>query len=180
MAVLHRAQISPTKLELVTAWLDQQPWGGSGDVELIGGYRFDDPDGEVGVEALIARRGDLVAQLPLTYRGAPLEGAEDHLITTMEHSALGKRWIYSAVGDPVAMACFARALAGEQEQAAVEVHHADGRVEPIEPPVRVRLEGTPTSAEVRFSDDLSKPVAGEARLVAGWNGGDDAVVAAAG
>ncbi|MFS3129846.1 CG0192-related protein [Nocardioides sp. Bht2] len=180
MAVLHRAQISPTKLELVTAWLDQQPWGGSGEVELIGGYRFDDPDGEVGIESLLARRGDLIAQLPVTYRGAPLDGAEEYLITTMEHSALGKRWIYAATGDPVAMACFARALTGEQQQAEVEVHHADGRVEQIEPPVRVRLEGTTTSTEVRFSTDLATPVTGAARLVASWAGGEDAVVAAAG
>lgn len=179
MAVLHRAEISPSKLEVATAWLDDQPWGRTGAVELIGGYRFDDPDGEVGVEALIARRGDLIAQVPLTYRGAPLDGAEDHLITTMEHSALGRRWIYDATHDPVAQACFARALAGEQQQAAVELHHLDGSVEQIDPAVKVHLAGEPSHGSVVLSGDLRSPVDGAARLVATWDGGE-AVVAAAG
>src|SRR5690606_23314792 len=65
-------------------------------------YRFDDPDGEVGVETLIVRSGgNDELQVPLTYRGAPLAGAENWLIGTMEHSALGKRWVYDAAGDPV-------------------------------------------------------------------------------
>lgn len=179
MAVLHRAEISPTKLEIATAWLDEQPWGGTGAVELIGGYRFDDPEGEVGVEALIARRGELMAQVPLSYRGAPLPTGAAHLVTTMEHSALGRRWVYAATGDPVAVACFARALAGDQQQAAVELHHLDGSVEQIDPAVKVRLVGDPSRGDVVLSGDLSAPADGRARLVATWDGGE-AVVAAAG
>jgi hypothetical protein len=45
--------------------------------------------------------GDVVVHVPLTYRGAPLAGAEDHLVGTTEHSVLGTRWVYDAVGDPV-------------------------------------------------------------------------------
>ena len=39
----------------------------------------------------------------------------------MQHSALGERWVYDAVGDPVAIACFGRALRGEQTQADMEL-----------------------------------------------------------
>ena len=45
MAILHRATITPTKLELAAAWLDRQGLGGGGHVELAGSYRFDDPPG---------------------------------------------------------------------------------------------------------------------------------------
>jgi hypothetical protein len=44
----------------------------------VSAYRFDDPAGEVGIETLLVRRGaGPVLQVPLTYRGAPLAGAED-------------------------------------------------------------------------------------------------------
>jgi hypothetical protein len=36
----------------------------------------------------------------LTYREAPLVGADEWLIDTMEHSVLGTRWIYNACVDP--------------------------------------------------------------------------------
>jgi len=32
--------------------------------------------------------------VPLTYRGAPLDGAEDALVGTTEHGVLGRRWVY--------------------------------------------------------------------------------------
>ena len=98
MAIIHRATITPTKLELAAAWLDRQGAGGAGDLEMVGSYRFDDPEGEVGVEALLVRRSGEVFHLPVTYRGAPLDGAGAHLITTMEHSVLGRRWVYEAGG----------------------------------------------------------------------------------
>src|SRR5690606_8125971 len=149
--------ISPTKLELVTDWLDGAGLG-AGPVEMIGGYRFDDPAGEVGVEGLLARRGDQVFHLPLTYRAAPLPGAEEALVCTMDHSTLGKRWIHHAAADPVAVACFTRALAGEQEQAELEVHRADGTVDHLEPPVRVRRAGARLAGELRLTTDLGMPV----------------------
>src|SRR5690606_33676896 len=140
----------------VTGWLDARPWGGTGPVEMIGGYRFDDPSGEVGVEALLVRRGRRTLQVPLTYRGAPLEGAEEHLVTLMEHSVLGRRWVYHAAADPVGVECFTRALPGEQEPARLEVQAADGSISTMEPPVRVRVEGTaPATGSVRLSDDLA-------------------------
>ncbi len=39
--------------------------------------------------------------LPLTYRAAELDGAEEHLVGTTEHSQLGPRWVYDGCADPV-------------------------------------------------------------------------------
>jgi 1,4-alpha-glucan branching enzyme len=110
MAVVHKgATITPTKLELVTEWMPRQRWyHGKGHVpqlRRVGGFRFEDPEGEVGVETLLlvdeAARPPVVYQVPLTYRGAPLEGAERALLGTMEHSVLGTRWVYDGPHDPV-------------------------------------------------------------------------------
>jgi hypothetical protein len=65
--------------------------------------------------------GDAVLQAPLTYRGAPLEGADDHLITTMEHTVLGRRWIYDGCGDPVWAAVTASAALTGGREADLEV-----------------------------------------------------------
>src|SRR3954451_22866156 len=116
MALIHRATIRPTKAELLADWVPTQPWG-EREFELVGAYRFDDPDGEVGIEThvLASPDGDLL-QVPLTYRGAPLAGAERFLVCTMEHSVLGPRWIYDAVGDPVYAAVLASVLRGDAAQ----------------------------------------------------------------
>jgi hypothetical protein len=139
MAILHRATITPTKLELVEAWLDQQPWGGSGDLEQVGAYRFDDPAGEVGVEALLVARGDVTLHVPMTYRGAPLEDADAHLMGRMQHSVLGERWVHEAQGDPVGVACFVAALSGHLEQAGLDVWDGDRLVERREPSARISV-----------------------------------------
>jgi hypothetical protein len=111
MALLHQAELRPTKLELLATWLPSRSWyPGPADPELsrVVSYRFDDPAGEVGIETLLVRAGaGPVLQAPLTYRGAPLDGADAWLVGTMDHSVLGKRWVYDACGDPV----YARALA---------------------------------------------------------------------
>ena len=110
MALIHRATIRPTKLELLDAWAPSQPWfegrPGTGTT-LVASFRFDDPADEVGIETLLVRAGGPLLQVPLTYRPAPLEGGEAWLITTMEHSVLGRRWVYDAFGDPVYRAVLA-------------------------------------------------------------------------
>ncbi|MGN8049260.1 CG0192-related protein [Curtobacterium sp. 22159] len=115
MAVIHRAELHPSKLEALAAWLPTQPWSGvtTGDgLSIAGKFRFDDPAGEVGVETLLVRTPDgRVLQAPLTYRGAPLPGAETFLVTEMHHSVLGQRWVYDAVGDPVYADVLRRAIA---------------------------------------------------------------------
>ena len=145
MALLHRATISPTKLELVAAWLPAQDWypGGTvpADLERVAAARFDDPAGAVGVEILVVRSGDgPLLHAPLTYRDAPLDGAGQWLIGTTEHSALGKRWVYDGVGDPVFVACAAGAIrTGGHE--APEYFEVDGVREAREPLMRMRGTG---------------------------------------
>jgi hypothetical protein len=120
MAVIHHTTLVPGKLELLASWLPQQDWyaGPSGGPELTraGGFRLDDPDGEVGIEFMIVldgAGGDATAYLvPLAYRGAPRAGADDVLIGTTEHGVLGTRWVYDGTRDPVVLAQVAELLAG--------------------------------------------------------------------
>jgi hypothetical protein len=129
MATVYQAHLVPSKKELLETWLDRQPWSGEGELEKVGAYRFDDPDGEVGIEGHLVRREgtEQVLHVPVSYRGAPLEGAEPYLIGTVEHSVLGQRWVYDAMADPVATACFQRALDGVQQQAEVHLYEEDGQ-----------------------------------------------------
>ncbi|XVV11438.1 CG0192-related protein [Actinoplanes sp. CA-131856] len=133
MALIHRAQLRPTKLELLEEWLPSREWAGDGGgsgLERVAAYRFDDPAGEVGVETLLVRAGDgPVLQVPLTYRGAPLDGGDSWLVGTCEHSVLGRRWVYDAVGDPVYAAALVKAILGGGGQAQ-EFFETDGRLEP--------------------------------------------------
>ena len=139
MALLHRATLTPTKPEALAAWLPHQPWAPDvGDLELVGAFRFDDPDGQVGLEVHLVRLGGVVLQVPLTYRGAPLAGGEPFLVTTMEHSALGKRWVYDGLGDPVLRSTLAGAALTGTGQAVAVVEDA-GRLLLV--PSAVRLGG---------------------------------------
>ncbi|MFV8187543.1 MULTISPECIES: 1,4-alpha-glucan branching protein [unclassified Streptomyces] len=104
MAVIHHTTLKPTKLELLSAWLPTRSWyHGSAEPELAkaGGFRLDDPEGEVGIEFLVAREASGTYLVPLTYRGAPLDGAEHALVGTMEHGVLGPRWAYDGCHDPL-------------------------------------------------------------------------------
>jgi hypothetical protein len=129
MALLYDATLTPSKMTLVRGWLPDRPWfQGEGKVRKVGAYRFDDPAGEVGMEAfLVHAEVGPVLHLPVTYRGAPLEGADDFLIGTTEHSMLGTRWVYDACGDPVwAVALATAALRGGTE--VEQVIEEDGRM----------------------------------------------------
>ncbi len=136
MALLYQAELRPSKMELLDGWAPSQPWfRGEPGVKLVSvaAFRFDDPEGEVGVETHLVRAGDgPIMQMPVTYRGAPLVGAEESLIGTMEHSVLGKRWVYDGAGDPVYLLTVASvALAGAgQAELVVEV---DGELVKQEP-----------------------------------------------
>jgi len=142
MAVLHRATITPTKAELLADWVPTQPWGSPG-LEVVGGFRFDDPDGQVGVETMIVRTGEgRFLQAPLTYRPAPLAGAEQHLICTMEHSVLGPRWIYDGCADPVYVRELAACVLTGAPQAQAWL---EGEDVPLEPAVRVTGSGSGSS-----------------------------------
>jgi hypothetical protein len=142
MALLHNATITPSKRELMTAWLATQAWADGFDpVRTLASYRFDDPEGEVGLEAaLLADPDGVLVHVPLSYRGAPLEGADAFLVGTAEHSVLGPRWVYDACGDPVWCAELATAIAtgGEGVEQYFEV---DGRREVVPPRMTVRGSG---------------------------------------
>jgi hypothetical protein len=126
MAIFHLATNTPTKAEILTRWIPTQTWGQglSGDVDIIGSFHMDDPDGEVGIETHLVSVGDTLLQVPLTYRGAPLGDIEP--IAMMEHSVLGTRWVYDAVRDD----CFIMVLCGValtgQGESLGWAHH-DGR-----------------------------------------------------
>jgi hypothetical protein len=101
MALFHRATITPTKTEMIASWAPTQAWGPSSDaLDVVGAFRFDDPDGRVGMETHLVVADGVLFQVPLTYRDAPLDGADDALVGNMEHSALGTRWVYDGLRDP--------------------------------------------------------------------------------
>jgi predicted trehalose synthase len=114
VAEIHQtASLTPTKLELLPEWMAQQRWyaakGRVPRLRRLWSWRLDDPAGEVGIETLLVvdesgtdhGHEPVVYQVPLTYRAAPLEGAHHALVGTMEHSVLGRRWVYDAPHDPV-------------------------------------------------------------------------------
>ncbi|MCC3767818.1 1,4-alpha-glucan branching protein [Streptomyces sp. UNOC14_S4] len=128
MAVIHRTTVAPSKEEMLTAWLPTRSWyRGSGSPELkrVGGFRLDDPEGEVGIEFMVmtdvADAEPVTYLCPLTYRGAPLEGAEDALVSTMEHGVLGDRWAYDGCHDPVLVAELVALIEGRAQAQAQSV-----------------------------------------------------------
>ncbi|MET7420769.1 hypothetical protein [Dactylosporangium sp. NPDC005555] len=151
MALLHRADLTPSKLELLTAWLPARAWyTGPAEPALakVGAFRFDDPAGEVGVETILVRAGDgPVLQVPLTYRGAPLAGADRWLVGTTEHSVLGRRWVYDATSDPVYACALAHTILTGAAQA-VEEFEVDGVRRPRRSDVQTTAAGSSLVAEV--------------------------------
>lgn len=142
MGIVHKATLSPSKQELVESWLPSRPWAeGHRIAEKVAEYRFDDPAGEVGVETILWRSDDgTILQTPLTYRAAPLAGADEHLIGTTEHSVLGRRWAYDGCGDPVWAATLAAGILTSATQAQMYLEE-DGRRIDIPPRMRVRGSG---------------------------------------
>ncbi len=70
MAIIHRTTLIPAKLELLASWLPAQPWylGSEHAPELtkVGGFRLDDPEGEVGIEFMVVTHdsGERAHHLP--------------------------------------------------------------------------------------------------------------------
>jgi hypothetical protein len=140
MAVIHQTTMVPSKRDLLTAWLPEQDWylrhAAAPVLARVGGFRLDDPAGEVGIEFDVAR--DDAAEpvtaylIPMTYRGGPLAGAESHLIGTAEHGVLGQRWIYDGAHDPVLLAQLAELIQGRvQAQAKSQSNTLDATVEAV-------------------------------------------------
>ncbi|MEV6426657.1 1,4-alpha-glucan branching protein [Nocardia sp. NPDC051463] len=123
MAVIHQTSMSPGKLELLASWLPTRTWyhasGRPPRLRKAGGFRLDDPAGEVGIEFLVIADSSSVEPavylVPLTYRDGPLANAENGLIGTSLHGVLGQRWIYDGTHDPVLVAQLMALLAGEAQ-----------------------------------------------------------------
>jgi hypothetical protein len=166
VATIYRSQIRPTKLELLAGWLPGRPWyaaPAASRLEAVGAYRFDDPDGEVGIETHVLRADDgALLQVPLTYRGAPLDGCRG--LARRHHGALGAgpRWVYDGCSDPVwATALATVILSGGHE--AEEVVLVDGRREPRRPTASVRGSGTaagtvPPAGRLTVTEDATRTV----------------------
>ena len=190
MALLHKADITPSKIDLLSSWAPAQPWfvGEAGvSVTNLAAYRFDDPEGQVGIETILITAGDgPVLQVPVTYRDAPLAGAEASLITTMQHTVLGKRWVYDATGDPVYLAAVATAAltGGHQAELTIEL---DGQMVVREPTAVVAGSGAPggpavtapavADITIRHEAGVTTVAAGSLRLVVARVLGDDDVLA---
>jgi hypothetical protein len=138
VSIIYRTTMAPAKLELLRAWLPTRSWyrptGRAPELARAGGFRLDDPEGEVGIEFMVAADtsggADPTAYLvPMTYRAAPARGAQDDLIGTSEHGVLGQRWIYDATRDPVFAAVLVALIQGEaQPQAQGQSHTLDHTV----------------------------------------------------
>ncbi|MEJ1229544.1 MAG: hypothetical protein WDM88_01185 [Galbitalea sp.] len=167
MALLHKTGLVPSKLELIAGWAPTQPWfegDRRGEFVTVASYRFDDPAGEVGVETLLVRAGDgPVLHIPLTYRGAPLEGAEEWFIGTMEHGVLGTRWTYDALGDPVYLATLAETVLTGGRQAD-QFYEIEGKRVDREPSALVNGTGVagarvPSAGGISTRNDLQSTLA---------------------
>jgi hypothetical protein len=130
MAIIHHTTLVPSKMELLAAWLPAQPWyldrGREPELTKVGGFRLDDPQGEVGIEFMVAADGfgdrAIAYHIPMTYRSRALDGASDGLIGTAEHGVLGHRWIYDGTHDPVLVAQLVALIQGEAEPQAQSVN----------------------------------------------------------
>lgn len=122
MAIIHNASLTPSKSQMLAEWVPRQPWGDDASgLEVIGAFRFDDPDGNVGIETHLVRiPSGRVLQVPVTYRDAPLAGAEEFLISRMNHSVLGERWVYDAPADHIYVRALLRAIFTGESQAEFE------------------------------------------------------------
>lgn len=130
----------------------------------------------------------------------PLDGAEDGLITEMEHSALGTRWVYDGLRDPrYVMLLAGVTMTGQGEALGMVLFEDRWHIAPS----NVRMQGggwtyerVPVDGFELASDDATasvlrndrfdltvfrRPVPGPRPpigLTATWNGRDEAVVLA--
>jgi hypothetical protein len=165
MALLYRATLVPSKLELVATWAPKQPWFVGDEeavLETVASFRFDDPDGEVGVETLlVSAAGGPVMQIPLTYRNERRRGSQEGFIGNLEHSVLGTRWVYDATTDPVYLGELARAIltGGTQVEQWIEVDGVMTRREPTAEVIGSGGEAAPKVESVAL-DVVRVPVEG--------------------
>lgn len=151
MAVIHRATLTPSKIELLQRFVPGRSWfTDGGPLEAVGAYRWDDPAGEVGIETHVVRSGDALFQIPVTYRSSEHPAGE--LVGTTEHSVLGHRYVYDGCTDTAYVTALATALLTAAPQAELW-YDVDGAPERREPSVRVFVAGE--RGEVPPIDDVT-------------------------
>ncbi|MGD8199629.1 1,4-alpha-glucan branching protein GlgB [Ornithinimicrobium sp. W1679] len=103
------ATLTPDFDDFLPGWIATQRWyrgtGRTPQLRRIGGIRWEDPLGEVGLEdhLLVDESGTepVVYQVPLSYRAEPVAFLAHALVATAEHDELGTRYVYDAAHDPV-------------------------------------------------------------------------------
>jgi len=174
MAVIHHTTLTPGKLELLTAWLPRQPWyraaGGAPELARAGGFRLDDPDGQVGLEFMVVADAatGTAYHVPATYRDSELPGAAGGLIGTAEHGVLGHRWVYDGAHDPVLVAQLLALVQGQAEpQAQSTTDTADPTVTTGSPAAAGPLaaSGAATVASTGEGTEIQVPVSGGGSVV---------------
>ncbi|MEV7440158.1 1,4-alpha-glucan branching protein [Streptomyces sp. NPDC091204] len=179
MAIIHKTTMSPGKLELLAAWLPAQPWylptGRPPVLARAGGFRLDDPEGEVGIEFMVVTdtsgEEPTAYHVPLTYRGAPLVGAEAALVGTTEHGVLGRRWVYDGPHDPVLTAQLLALFQGRVEPQAQSLSDTP------DPTVTARYDGpepagTDALTLTRVLGNAAPAAESLGEVTAGWTGPD--------
>jgi hypothetical protein len=202
MAIVYpNADLTPGKRELMDAWLPTRPWfDGEPGRKPVGSFRFDDPEGEVGMEGFLLGGDELSTLfLPLTYRSAELPGAEQHLVGTTEHSELGTRWVYDGAGDPVFVQSLVTAVLTGATGVDYEYDLGNG---PETRPTNAQVRGSgtphadvPTVGTLTCRDEgpltvvdagsvrllltrvVGTEVEADATLTVTWKGGEDVVIA---
>ena len=89
--------------------------------------------------------------LPLTYRGAELDGAEEHLVGTTEHSELGPRWVYDGCADPVFIGELVRAVLTGGTGVDHEYDIGNG---PESLPTNAQVQGSGNASDVPLVEDV--------------------------
>lgn len=164
MALIYNTVLRPSKLEMLAGWLPSQEWfhGDATKLEALAAYRFDDPEGEVGMEGHILSAGDdTIYHVPLTYRGAVLDGADEHLLGTVEHGVLGKRWFYDASADPVYLAVLTQTIMTGGREAA-EFETDDPAKEPTPKKITTQVWGAGSAGSIL---GRTLPVDGEITVI---------------
>nr|WP_275889466.1 hypothetical protein [Nakamurella flavida] len=148
---------------MVAAWIVNRPWyvrqDAAPELARAGGFRLDDPAGEVGIEFMhvvdTAGADPVVYHVPVTYRGAPPTGddgspTDGALIGRAEHGVLGTRWVYDGEHDPVLLSALAAFCNG-----AVQAQ-AQSETDTLDPSVRVEgVSGTVSVADLRIVHRLA-------------------------
>ncbi|GAB4100982.1 1,4-alpha-glucan branching protein GlgB [Sinomonas halotolerans] len=110
--------LAPSLDDHLERWLPGQRWypakGREATFARAGRVRLEDPDGRVGIEIQLVRvtagKLEVTLNVPLTFRSAPLAGAEHALVGRSHEPSLGERWIYDGVYDPVFVAALVRLM----------------------------------------------------------------------